>query len=96
MQGAVIEQGTTNFGISNCQFSMHAAIHAARPDLRCIIGVLHSAVVAISSFKHGLLPLTKDSAVLGEIARHNVSGGKLFFYLTFANNNNLIGTIYLI
>lgn len=76
MQGAIIEQGTTNFGINNSQFSMHASIHAARPDIRCIIGVLHSAVVAISSCKHGLLPLTKDSACLGEIARHNVSGGR--------------------
>ncbi len=76
MQGAIVEQGTTNFGINNSQFSLHAAIHAARPDLRCIIGVLHTAVVAISSFKQGLLPLTKDSVVLGEIARHNVSGGE--------------------
>lgn len=75
MQGAIIESGTTNYGINNSQFSMHASIHAARPDIRCIIGVLHSAVLAISSFKHGLLPLTKDSSVLGEIARHNVSGG---------------------
>lgn len=85
MQGAIVEQGTTNYGINNSLFSMHAAIHAARPDLRCIIGVLHSAVVAISSFKHGLLPLTKDSAVLGEIARHNVSGGKIisdYFLIT--------------
>jgi adducin len=75
MQGAIIEQGTTNYGINNSQFSIHASIHAARPDIRCIIGVLHSAVVAISSFKQGLLPLSKDSAVLGDVARHNVSGG---------------------
>jgi adducin len=77
MQGAIVEQGTTNYGINNSQFSIHASIHAARPDIRCIIGVLHSAVVAVSSFKHGLLPLTRDSAVLGEVARHNVSGGNL-------------------
>ncbi|KAL7039080.1 hypothetical protein ACKWTF_009793 [Chironomus riparius] len=74
MQGAIVEQGTTNYGINNSQFSIHASIHAARPDIRCIIGVLHSAVVAVSSVKQGLLPLSKDSAVLGEIARHNVSG----------------------
>lgn len=75
MQGAVVEQGTTNYGINSSQFSIHASIHAARPDIRCIIGVLHSSVVAVSSVKQGLLPLTKDSAVLGEVARHNVSGG---------------------
>lgn len=76
MQGAIVDQGTTNFGINNSQFIVHSAIHAARPDIRCIIGVCHSAVVAISSLKTGLLPLTKDAAVLGEIATHNFSGGK--------------------
>lgn len=77
MQGAIVDQGTTNFGINNPQFIVHSVIHAARPDLRCIIGVGHSAVVAISSLKSGLLPLTKDAAVLGEIATHNFSGGEL-------------------
>lgn len=76
MQGAIVDQGTTNFGINNPQFIVHSVIHAARPDIRCIIGVGHSAVVAISSLKSGLLPLTKDAAVLGEIATHNFSGGE--------------------
>jgi adducin len=49
-------------------------IHAARPDIRCIINVGHNAVVAVSSTKQGILPLTKDAAVLGEIAVHNYSG----------------------
>lgn len=77
MQGAIVDQGTTNFGINNPQFIVHSAIHAARPDLRCIIGVSHTSVVAISSLKIGILPLTKDAAVLGEIATHNFSGGEL-------------------
>lgn len=76
MQGAIVDQGTTNFGINNSQFIVHSAIHAARPDIRCIIGVGHAAVVAVSSLKSGLLPLTKDAAVLGEIATHNFYGGE--------------------
>jgi adducin len=76
MQGAIVDQGTTNFGINNSQFIEHSVIHAARPDLRCIIGVAHRAVVAVSSLKSGLLPLTKDAAVLGEIAIHSYSGGE--------------------
>jgi adducin len=87
MQGAIVEQGTTNYGINNSQFSIHASIHAARPDIRCIIGVLHNAVVAVSSFKQGILPLTKDSAVLGEIARHNVSGGKIIYLNAYLINS---------
>lgn len=74
MQGAIIEQGTTNFGINTSQFVLHSVIHAARPDIRCIINVGHNAVVAVSSTKQGVLPLTKDAAVLGEIAVHNYSG----------------------
>ncbi|CRK98553.1 CLUMA_CG011903, isoform B [Clunio marinus] len=74
MQGAITDQGTTNFGINISQFIIHSVIHAARPDIRCIIGVSHSAVVAVSSLKTGLIPLTKDAAVLGEIATHNFSG----------------------
>lgn len=74
MQGFITEQGTTNFGINTSQFILHSVIHAARPDIRCIINVGHNAVVAVSSTKQGLLPLTKDAAVLGEIAIHNYSG----------------------
>lgn len=87
MQGAIVDQGTTNFGINISQFIVHSVIHAARPDLRCIIGVGHSAVVAVSSLKAGLLPLTRDAAVLGEIAVHNFSGGKPFKY--FSNHQAL-------
>lgn len=88
MQGAIVDQGTTNFGINNPQFTVHSVIHAARPDIRCIIGVSHSAVVAISSLKSGLLPLTKDAAVLGEIATHNYSGCK------FKNDSNVLQCSY--
>ncbi|KAL5285608.1 add-1 family protein [Megaselia abdita] len=74
MQGQVVEQGTTNFGINKNQYQLHAAVHAARPDLRCAIYLGCNAVVAISSIKSGVLPLTKDAALLGEVARHTYSG----------------------
>lgn len=74
MQGNVIEQGTTNFGINTSQFTLHSAVHAARPDVRCAIYVGCSPVVAVSSMKAGLLPLTKDSVVLGEISSHFFTG----------------------
>ncbi|XP_058455351.1 protein hu-li tai shao isoform X2 [Malaya genurostris] len=74
MQGQVVEQGTTNFGINTSQFTLHSVIHAARPDIRCAIYVGCNSVVAISALKHGLLPLTKDSALLGEISAHTYTG----------------------
>ncbi|EAT36851.1 AAEL011105-PA [Aedes aegypti] len=74
MQGQIVEQGTTNFGVNTSQFTLHSVIHAARPDIRCAIYVGCNAVVAISALKQGLLPLTKDSALLGEISVHTYTG----------------------
>merc|ERR1740137_421930 len=41
MQGNVVDQGTTNFGVNVAGFTLHSAIHAARPDIRCIIHLHH-------------------------------------------------------
>lgn len=56
-------------------FLLHSAVHATRPDIRCIIYVGFSSVVAVSALKCGLLPLTRDAVVLGEIAVHTYTGG---------------------
>lgn len=49
-------------------------MHAARPDIRCAIYIGCNPVVAVSSLKLGLLSLTNDSAVLGEVASHTYTG----------------------
>lgn len=77
MQGGVIEQGTTNFPVNVSAFSLHAAIHAARPDIKCIIQVHTPSVVAISSLKCGLMPLSQESVVIGEVSVHPYSGSIL-------------------
>lgn len=56
-------------------------MHAARPDIRCAIYVGCSAVVAVSTLKVGLLPLTQDAAVLGEVSLHRYTGGMYFVYI---------------
>lgn len=65
MQGAVIEQGTTNFPVNVSAFSLHAAVHSARPDIKCIIHIHTPSVVAVSALKQGLLPLSEESVVIG-------------------------------
>nr|NVI74784.1 hu li tai shao [Cucujiformia] len=77
MQGGVIEQGTTNFSVNITAFSLHAAVHAARPDLKCIIQVHTPSVVAVSALKQGLMPLSQESVVVGEISTHTYLGGLL-------------------
>lgn len=49
-------------------------MHAARPDIRCAIYIGCNPVVAVSSVKVGLLPLTNDAAVLGEVPLHTYTG----------------------
>lgn len=53
---------------------LHSAVHASRPDIRCAIYIGCNPVVAVSSLKVGLLPLTNDAAVLGEVALHTYTG----------------------
>lgn len=77
MQGGVLEQGTTNFSVNVTAFSLHAAVHAARPDIRCIIHVHTPSVVAVSALKHGLLPLSQESVVVGDVSTHAYLGGLL-------------------
>jgi len=48
MQGEVLDAGTTNLGINKAGFGLHAAIHAARPDIRCILHLQASSVIAVS------------------------------------------------
>ncbi|XP_030381751.1 protein hu-li tai shao [Scaptodrosophila lebanonensis] len=74
MQGHIVEQGTTNFGVSKSHFALHSVVHAARPDIRCAIYIGCNSVVAISSLKTGLLPITKGACLLGEITTHAYTG----------------------
>ncbi|GLH07474.1 Protein hu-li tai shao [Gryllus bimaculatus] len=75
MQGNIVEAGTTNFGVNVTGFLLHAAIHAARPDIKCIIHVHTPSVLAVSSLKCGLLPLCQEAVVVGEISQHPYLGG---------------------
>lgn len=66
VRGTVVEQGTTNFSVNVTAFSLHAAVHSARPDIKCIIHVHTPAVIAVSSLKQGLMPLSKEAVVVGK------------------------------
>ncbi|XP_065207024.1 protein hu-li tai shao isoform X3 [Planococcus citri] len=74
MQGNVIESGTTNFSVNVTGFQLHAAIYAARPDLKCIVHLHTPSVLAVSSLKDGLLPICQEAAVIGEISHHSYIG----------------------
>ena len=48
MQGETVEEGTTNFGVNQAGFMLHSAIHAARPDIKCVIHLHTPNIVAVS------------------------------------------------
>merc|ERR1719312_1673239 len=74
MQGEVVEEGTTNFGVNQAGFLLHSALHQARPDIKCIIHLHTPNIVAISSMKCGLLPLSQESALIGDVSYHSYNG----------------------
>ncbi|XP_043288959.1 protein hu-li tai shao isoform X5 [Venturia canescens] len=74
MKATVVEQGTTNFGVHVTGFQLHSTIHAARPDIKCIIHITTPTVTAVSSLKSGLLPLGQESIVIGEVSSHRYMG----------------------
>ncbi|XP_063986295.1 protein hu-li tai shao isoform X8 [Diachasmimorpha longicaudata] len=74
MQGQIVEQGTTNFGVHIGGFQLHSTIHAARPDIKCIIHITTPSVTAVSSLKGGILPIGQESIVIGEVSTHQWIG----------------------
>nr|XP_045592626.1 protein hu-li tai shao-like isoform X6 [Procambarus clarkii] len=74
MQGNVVEAGSTNFGVNVAGFMLHSAIHAARPDIKCIVHLHHPAVVAVSALKQGLMPLSQESLLIGDVSYHEYQG----------------------
>lgn len=62
------------FWWDDADYLLHSTVHAARPDIRCAIYIGCNPVVAVSSLKVGLLPLTTDAAVLGEVVLHSYTG----------------------
>jgi len=74
MQGEMVEEGTTNFSISKAGFMLHSAIHQARPDIKCIVHLHTPNIVAVSTLKCGLLPLSQESCLIGDVSYHDFNG----------------------
>ncbi|XP_037326758.2 adducin 3 (gamma) a isoform X2 [Pungitius pungitius] len=72
--GDVMEQGSTSLRIDPAGFSPHAAIYSMRPDIRCILHVQTPAMAAVSSMKCGILPISQEALILGEIAYYSYQG----------------------
>ncbi|NWI33361.1 ADDG protein, partial [Sula dactylatra] len=72
--GDVVDQGSTNLSIDNAGFSPHVAIYSTRPDVRCVIHIHTPATAAVSSMKCGILPISQEALILGDVAYYNYQG----------------------
>lgn len=70
----VVEPGSTAYGINRTAFSLHSAIYKARPDIRCIVHVHTNAVTSVSSMKCGLLPISQEAILCGNVSYHDYKG----------------------
>jgi len=50
IQGDVVDRGSTNLGVNQAGFTLHSAIYAARPDVKCIVHIHTPAGAAVSAF----------------------------------------------
>ncbi|XP_043400674.1 alpha-adducin isoform X3 [Chelonia mydas] len=74
IQGDVVDRGSTNLGVNQAGFTLHSAIYAARPDVKCIVHIHTPAGAAVSAMKCGLLPISPEALCLGEVAYHDYHG----------------------
>lgn len=66
--GDVVDQGATDLSIDHFGFGPHAAIYSMRPDVRCIIHLHTPATAAVSSMKCGVLPISQEALLLGDVS----------------------------
>lgn len=72
--GDVVDQGTTDLSIDHFGFGPHAAIYSMRPEVRCIIHLHTPATAAVSSMKCGVLPISQEALLLGDVSCYGYHG----------------------
>jgi ribulose-5-phosphate 4-epimerase/fuculose-1-phosphate aldolase len=74
--GNVVETtGRSSRDVNAAGFTIHSAIHMARPDLMCVIHTHTAAGIAVSAQKHGLLPISQHALKFyGHLAYHGYEG----------------------
>lgn len=61
--------------VNEAGFTIHSAVHAARPDIGCVIHTHTRAGMAVSALAGGLLPLCQKSMLFhGRLAEHDYRG----------------------
>lgn len=74
LDGEIIANANPDYGINKAGYVIHSAIHAARPDVACVLHTHTNAGMAVSSLKCGLLPMTQSALRWSKVAYHDFEG----------------------
>lgn len=66
--------GPLNYGVNIPGYVIHSAVHAARPEVACIIHTHSWASMAVSSLECGLLPMTQTAMRFLKVGYHDYQG----------------------
>ena len=73
LEGQVVEE--TPYRINPAGFTIHSAIHAARPDAHCVMHLHTDCGVGVSAQAEGLLPISQNHLILiPQLAYHGYEG----------------------
>ncbi|KRZ56999.1 Adducin-related protein 1 [Trichinella nativa] len=74
MTGRIVDPGTTGLGVNEAGYVLHSAIYQARPDIRCVIHLHTPACAAVAAMKCGLLPISQEAMIIGNVSYHDYNG----------------------
>jgi ribulose-5-phosphate 4-epimerase/fuculose-1-phosphate aldolase len=66
--------GALDYGLNRAGYVIHSAIHAARPEVACVIHTHAWASMAVSALECGLLPITQTAMRFLKIRYHEYQG----------------------
>jgi ribulose-5-phosphate 4-epimerase/fuculose-1-phosphate aldolase len=70
IEGQIVED--TPYEVNPAGFTIHSAIHRARPDVNCVLHTHTRAGMAVSCMREGLLPLSQIALQFyGRLAYHD-------------------------
>ncbi|CAI2738849.1 unnamed protein product, partial [Dicrocoelium dendriticum] len=61
ISGNIVHRGSTVLGVNKAGWTLHSALHTARPDINCIVHVHLPDVIAVSCIRAGLLPVSPEA-----------------------------------
>lgn len=65
----------TDYDINPAGFTIHSAVHMAKPEIKCVIHIHTYAGTAVACQKDGLLPISQHALVImADVAYHDYEG----------------------